>query len=95
MTSWHFRLIQEVSKSDFVTDFLLALLEKSSFFKKKYSIAKSGRFRSDRVQAVKCRGEQISWFLNYETYLEEKVLCFFFFLTMEFPFCILVVLGYL
>lgn len=29
MTSWHLRHIQEVSKSDFVRAFLLALLEKS------------------------------------------------------------------
>lgn len=35
MTSWRLKLIQEVSKSDFVTDFLLALLEKSCLEEKK------------------------------------------------------------
>lgn len=60
MTSWRLKLIQEVSKSDFVTDFLLALLEKSCLEeKKKYSTAKSSCFGSSRVQAVKYRGQHI------------------------------------
>lgn len=91
MTSWHLKLIQEVSKSDFVTDFLLALLEKSRLDEKKYSTAKSSCFRSNRVQAVKYRGKQIGWFLNYETHSEERRVFF----TVEIPFCILVVLCYL
>lgn len=60
MTSWHWKLIQEVSKSDFVTDFLLALLEKSRLEeKKKYSTAKSSCFTSNRVQVVKYRGKRL------------------------------------
>lgn len=48
-----------------------------------YIVAKSGWFRSNRAQAVKCRGKQISWFLTCETYSKEK---FFFSLQWKFPY---------
>lgn len=65
----------EVSKNDFVSGFLLAALEKIPFKggKQTYSVAKGGCFKSSRAQAVRRKGKQTSWFLNYETYSKEKV----------------------